>query len=191
MKILKKAILEPWKVLSSELVLDNPWFRVRKDSVHITQKNIKDDFFVWEESNHSLIVPVTKDLEFVMIRQYKHGSAEVVTEFPCGLVDDQESFLQTAQRELLEEAACESTKWSSLGRFTPSASKSVAQFEIFLAEGCSFRSDYQIGLADHVEEIEIISYPYNEIKKIVSDNSLPCGKSTLAFLLAEKVLSLA
>lgn len=188
MKILKKANLAPWKVLSKTIVLDNPWFKVRKDNVKIESKNITDDFYVWEESNHSLIVPITPEGEFIMVRQYKHGAASVVNEFPCGLLDPQETFLEAAKRELLEETGYKSLSWHSLGKFSPSASKSTALFEIFIAQECEPLKDYQFGAADQVEEIEIVSYSGDELEKMIKQNLLPCSKSTLAYLLALEFL---
>ena len=62
----------------------------------------------------SAIVEVEKDSwrgeKFVMVSQFRHGLNKVVTEFPCGMVEEGESSLDAILRECEEEIGLDRNK---------------------------------------------------------------------------------
>jgi ADP-ribose pyrophosphatase len=94
----------PWKVLSSERVLDSTHLRVRRERVELPDGTIIPDYYITENRGWVGIVPVTEDGRFIINKQYKHGIGLEVLEFPAGGIDDdEEDPVQTAHRELMEE----------------------------------------------------------------------------------------
>ena len=56
------------------------------------------------------VIPILPDGKFLMVRQYRHGSASLSDEFPAGVIDPGEEPLDAAKRELLEETGYRARK---------------------------------------------------------------------------------
>ncbi|WP_238395873.1 NUDIX hydrolase [Pontibacter pudoricolor] len=93
-----------WKVLKSELVFDEKWYKLRRDEVELPNGSIMDDYYVSVRPDVVLTFPVTESGEVIFVRQYKHAAADIFIELPGGVIDDHENDPEeAAKRELLEE----------------------------------------------------------------------------------------
>ncbi len=94
----------PWKVLSSQQVIDTPYLKIRCEQVAVPNGPIIPDYYIIENRGWVGIVPFTEDGRFLINLQYKHGIGLEVLEFPAGAIDPHEiDPLETARRELMEE----------------------------------------------------------------------------------------
>jgi ADP-ribose pyrophosphatase len=93
----------PWKVLQSEIVLDTPHLRLRRDRIETPRGDIVEGYHVRETRGFVVIFAMTPRDEVVLVRQYKHGIGAVVLELPAGMIDPGESPLDAATREFVEE----------------------------------------------------------------------------------------
>lgn len=144
--------------------MDNKWFRVRKDTVELPNGTVVDDYFVWEEGDVVLIVPVTHSNEFVLVKQYKHGAAEIVTEFPAGMLEHEEPPEEGAVRELREETGYTAQKLELIGKIMNNPSKSAGTIFVFLATGAQPTHSTSF---DQNEHIEVIVKPQNEVLNMI------------------------
>lgn len=95
---------QPWKTLSSHVVIDNPHLRVRREEVLLPNGTVIPDYHIIENRGWVGIVPITEDGQLLINRQYKHGIGRPVLEFPAGGIDPgEEDPRETAFRELMEE----------------------------------------------------------------------------------------
>jgi len=102
-----------WKVLNSRFILDRkPYMTLREDTVELPNGSRIEDYFVFEYPAWVIVLAVTTEQEFVMIRQYRHGIAKVHYELAAGVPDANETLLESAQRELLEETGYGGSTWS-------------------------------------------------------------------------------
>lgn len=60
------------------------------------------------------VVHTIKDNRFILVNQYRHGSDTNLTEFPCGIVEENESPMEAAIREAEEEIGLEKSKIVSI-----------------------------------------------------------------------------
>jgi 8-oxo-dGTP pyrophosphatase MutT (NUDIX family) len=70
-----------------------------------------------------------------LLRQYRHAAGGWVWELPAGKIDNREPPLQTAQRELAEEAGMTAGRWQSLGEYLSSPGVFTEVVHLFLATG--------------------------------------------------------
>lgn len=125
--------MQPWKLHQSKLAFDNRWMKIRQDSVELPNGKRLDDYFLWLEGDVALVVPVTTEGEFILVRQYKHGVGQIVLEFPAGMVDPGETPEQAARRELEEETGYTAPAFSMIGQLVNSPTKVVGQHYVYLA----------------------------------------------------------
>jgi ADP-ribose pyrophosphatase len=101
---------------------------------------------------YSLVVPVTVDGRFVMIREFKTGPAQIVLNAPAGGLHAGETAIECARRELLEETGYAADDWRLLGRFMVDGSTGGGIGNLFLARGARRVADPKL---DDTEEIEV------------------------------------
>lgn len=111
-----------WKENSRKLVKD---FRIFKavEVESISPEGEKSVFVQLDSPDWVNIVCTVKNDEgedcFLMVRQFRHGSASITLEFPAGLVDPGEDPLEAAKRELLEETGTRAEELVLIGRANP------------------------------------------------------------------------
>jgi ADP-ribose pyrophosphatase len=173
--------MKKWKILSSDMALDERWFKVRRDKVKLPSGRIVDDYFVWESPNIATVVPYTTDGKFVLCKQYRHGIQEVVLQFPSGFIDKDETPMDAADRELMEETGycCRSMK--SLSIVSIFSTKSTGMSHLFLAEGAIPLEQPAI---DDTEETEIVLKSPQELRELIKANGIRVADSLAAGLLA-------
>jgi 8-oxo-dGTP pyrophosphatase MutT (NUDIX family) len=177
MKTLKK-----WQIKNSELVLDNRWAKVRRDTCVSPNRNIIDDYYYWEGSDFAQVFALTAQHEVVLVRQYKHPARDVVLEFPAGLLmDSDEEPISCAQRELREETGYEATDWRSLGVLNVSSGKATTKAYCFLALGATKVTQQQL---DTNEQIEVLTLGIPELLRQISCGGIRDSNSVATSLLA-------
>src|SRR5436189_4912079 len=105
-----------WKILSSEYLFRDLWFKVRKDICETPQGKIVDPYYVYEFPEWVTAVPVTEDGKIIMVRQYRHAIGEACIEFPGGCVVATDPEFETAIKpELPGETGYSFTSYEPLG----------------------------------------------------------------------------
>lgn len=180
-------MIEKWKLLDSELVLNEKWYRVRKDTVEIKLGKVIDDYYLGIFNDIVLIVALTADQQIPLVRQYKHGAGEILTELPAGYMDDGEEPLAAAQRELREETGFTAPTWHKLGVFFKNSAKTKGDnVHLFLALAAKETTNQEL---DENENIEVIMTPFEEAVSMAWSGNIKGSDSALALLLAERKLS--
>lgn len=179
-------MIKKWKLIGSELVLNEKWYRVRKDTVEIKPGKIVDDYYLGLFNDIVLIVALTADQQIPLVRQYKHGVGEILTELPAGYMDDGEKPLAAAQRELREETGFTASSWHKLGVFYKNSAKIKGDnVHLFLALDAKKTVEQDL---DENENIEVIIKPFKEVVEMVWGGKMKGSDSALALLLAERKL---
>ena len=131
-------MIQPWPLLSSEVVFDAGLLRVTRDRARSPRTGADRDFHVIRMVDWLLAVALTEDRQLVMVRQYRHGSREESLELPGGLQDGDpaaESAEQGAVRELAEETGYGGGTWRFLGQLRPQPALLSNRAWIYLARG--------------------------------------------------------
>lgn len=64
---------------------------------------IKGDYIRVKSPDWAIGIVHTSDDKYIMVNQFRHGTNENLTEFPCGCVEENESPMAAAIREAVEE----------------------------------------------------------------------------------------
>lgn len=106
----------PWTLLNSRRVYDNPWISVREDKV--VNPNGGDGIYgVVEFKNRAIaIVPVDQNGNTWLVGQYRYPLKRYSWEVPMGGQPINEAPIEGAYRELKEETGLTATKMTEIMR---------------------------------------------------------------------------
>lgn len=141
-----------WEVLSSEYVAQRPWFTVRKEHVRLANGRESKEFYIYEYPDWINVVALTKNGDFVLIRQYRHGLQRCDYELCAGVIEKGEDPVKAAQRELLEETGFGGGDWQELCVIAPNPSTQTNLVHCFLATGVEKKQEQEL---DGAEDISV------------------------------------
>ena len=134
--MIKKLENRKWRVLKSTPLLNlGPWLNVRQEVVELPNGTQIPAWFVMDFPNWVNVIAITKDGDFVMIDQYRHALGETHYELVAGVVDEGETPLQAAIRELSEETGYEGGEWQAFMQLSPNPTNHTNMSYTFLATG--------------------------------------------------------
>lgn len=147
---LKDEPLEP-DIIDSDLVYEGRVWDVRSDTFRYNGDEVVRQYV--DHPGAAAIVALDDEERVLLIQQYRHPLRLRDWEVPAGLLDmDGESPLETARRELAEEADLDASSWEPLVSVftTPGGNDEIVHF--FLARGLTSRHE---AFARHAEEADI------------------------------------
>jgi ADP-ribose pyrophosphatase len=161
-----------------------PVFTGRVLQVNVEDVRLPNDHLAKLEMVHhpggAAIVALDDTGRVCLVRQYRHAANGYIWEFPAGKIDNKEPPLQTAQRELEEEAGRRAREWRSLGDFLPSPGFLTEVVYLFLATGLTEVSNR----LEATEVLEAHWLPFEEVMRMAHSGELRDGKSLAALLRA-------
>jgi 8-oxo-dGTP pyrophosphatase MutT (NUDIX family) len=158
------TVLTPWETLASDVVYDDPWYRLRRETVRLPSGRVVADYFVSERVDVVLVFAVTPDREVVFVRQWKQARRAFLTELPGGMVDPGEDPADSAARELLEETGYACSALREIGRFEPDPTRNSNVIVAYLGSDARVVADPSW---DEQEELEIPLVPIDDLARLV------------------------
>lgn len=179
---------ESWPVHSSREIHADAWVvRVREDI--ISRPGHPSDQFgriAIEHPGAVMVLAVDDDERVFLMRQYRHTSAHSFVEIPAGIRDvEGEPSVETARRELREEAELAATDWRLLLSTYPSAGILSEKHDIFLARGLSSVSRGDFELKHEEAEMETFWAPFDDLLEAVLAGDVSEGPLVQAVLAYE------
>lgn len=138
---------------------------------------------VVEHPGAVMVLAVDDDERVLCLRQYRHAGQHDYIEIPAGLRDaGDEDPLETARRELREEAELQATHWRLLLSTFPSAGLTQEVHEIYLARGLSHADRGDFELVGEEAEMVALWVPMAELLDAVIEGRVRQGPLAQAVL---------
>ena len=150
-----------WREVRREPVADCRVFEVERSIAKPPRGESEHDFYRVVSRDWVQIVPVTANDEIVMVRQYRHGSSEIVLEIPGGMVDAGEAPAAAAARECLEETGYAVGTVRALGDLNPNPAIHNHRLHAFFATDVTRVAEIQTTATEHTE-VELV--PVGEVR---------------------------
>jgi ADP-ribose pyrophosphatase len=163
-----------------------PWVEVYDDTVALPDGRVRDGFHHIVLPDFAVVVPVTADRRFVMIREYKHGPGAICLNAPAGSLSPGEAPLEAARRELLEETGYATDDWRALGSFVVDGSAGCSRAHLFLARDAARVAAPRL---DDTEEIEVVLFDERALRASLLAGDIAMLPSACAVSLALLVLA--
>jgi 8-oxo-dGTP pyrophosphatase MutT (NUDIX family) len=133
MKRLPPTKVGAWREVSRETVADARIFTVERSIAESPVDGEPRTFHRIRSVDWAQLLPITRDNEAVMVRQYRHGPQRVTLEMPGGLIDAGEDPAAAALRECLEETGYRARAALPLGTVNPNPALFTHRLHSFYA----------------------------------------------------------
>jgi 8-oxo-dGTP pyrophosphatase MutT (NUDIX family) len=130
------------------------------------------------------VVALEADERICLLRQFRHAAQAWLWELPAGKIDNREPPLDTAHRELEEEAGVQAAEWRSLGDYYSSPGVFTEVVHLFLATRLT-----PLALRPEAHEVfEVHWLPLEDALRMARDGEIRDGKSLVGVFRAHALL---
>jgi ADP-ribose pyrophosphatase len=177
----RKLARAPWRRLSTRLVYENPWIRVREDQVALPDGQTTL-YGVVECAGCVGVLPFLDADTTILVGQYRYVAGDFYWEMPTGAMKPGESEEAAVQRELAEEAGYQAVRLVKLCAYHTGKSVIQETANIYLADGLR-----AIELPpDPAEFIEVRAFPFDEVVRMVERDEIKDSMTIVAVLHAAR-----
>ena len=174
-----------WNTLSSRLIYENPWTRVREDVA--AMPNGKTTIYGVIECGDCVgVLPFLDDGHVVMVRQYRYVFGENHRwEMPTGGVDPGESLEDAARREMREEVGYDAQVLQLVSTYYTSKSIVYETGHLFIGRDLSKVE----AVPDETEFLEVAVLPFDQVLQMVIESEIRDSMTVIAVLHAARLRS--
>lgn len=173
----------PYTVVSSRKIYENPWISVRED--HVKKPDGSDGLFgvVTMQPGVSVLAVDSRN-EAYLVNEYAYALGTNSIEVVSGGIDQGETPLEAAKRELKEESGLEAEEWIDLGTVNPFTSIVESPSYLFLAK----KLKEGTRSLENGEFLEVLKVPMEKAVEMVMQSKITHGPSCALILKADKYL---
>ena len=130
------------------------------------------------------VVPVNKNNEILLVKQYRYPIDKVLIEIPAGKLDSSEPPLECAERELEEEVGAVDGKFTHLTTIYTSPGFCNEKMDIYLVQDFKEKGSNP----DDDEFLNIIKIHFDECMRMINSGEISDAKSIIGILMARDYL---
>lgn len=179
-------MIQKWTVLKEEDISPSEWMPIVRHTVQLANKNIVDDYYLALLGNVAMVMAVTTDNKIVLVRQYKHGIGEIMTELPGGMQHSHVTMEACALAELEEETGikADAAQIIAIGKIAGNPTKTNQITYGFIVKDAVFNATQKF---DANEDIELVIVTPKELLQMVANGQVWVA-DTVAFIMKASLL---
>lgn len=145
----------------------------------------KTELEVVHHPGGAAVVAVDRSDRVCLLRQYRYVAGGWIWELPAGKLEPREPPLETARRELIEEAGVEAGRWSSLGTYLSSPGVFSEVLHLYLALDLAPAA----AAPESNEVFEVHWVPFADACRRALEGDIRDGKTMIGLLRAAHALA--
>ncbi len=172
-----------WTVLDRKTVYKNLWMEVYEDNV-IRPDGKKGVYGTFKIKPGVVVLPLDENGFVYLTEEFHYGVGRVTIEAVAGGIDESETPIAAAKRELKEELGIEGKQWIELGVVEPLTSFVNCPHYLFLVKKLTF------GKINHdgTEVIKPVKVKFEKTVEMVLNSEIPHAASVCLILKAKEYL---
>jgi ADP-ribose pyrophosphatase len=165
------------KLIESKEVYTCKLFQVTEDKAVDPKSNFEIQRSIVRHPGSAVMLAMDDKKRILLVRQYRLPAGKELWELPAGKVDEGETPLQAAKRELAEETGYKAKKWTKLASFFASPGFVQERMTVFLA------TELTAGNATPMEDerIETRWFPRKELHEMIQAGKIEDGKTIIGY----------
>mgnify|MGYP002519357536 CR=1 FL=1 len=176
-------MIEKENTVSSDLIYTGKTISLRVDTVEVPNKGYQKREIV-EHNGVVVILGITEYNKVILTKQYRKSIEDVVLELPSGKLELNENPRECAIREFRQKTGYNAENFKLIYKFYSSVGISNQMMFIYLAKNIKKcedkKEDYQI----KIQEVD-----FDEVYKMVLNNEIVDGKTSLGILLYKDTIN--
>ena len=177
-------VKNPWTIFSSVEIHETPWIKVMKHDV-LNPAGNPTIYSTVHFVNYALgVLALDEDYNSWIVGQYRFPIKQYSWEIPEGGGDKNVDPIQSAKRELSEEAGIEATKWTKIQELYMSNSVSDEKAFIYVAQDLTFHDAHP----DEDEELKLRKIPFQQLHDMVINGDITDSITIIAVLKAKYLI---
>ena len=165
--------------LSRTVIYENPWVNLYVDKVRFPDGRIIEQHHLLDFEKEAVAALVeNSEGQVLLVHVYRYTTDTIEWEIPAGSVEEGESILEAARREVWEESGYETTDHELIYTYHPMNGISNKVFHIARCRATSNTGDFD---RNEVKEVKWVSR--QEIQTMIRDRLVRDGFSLPALLL--------
>lgn len=161
-----KHDLEIPRVKEEKIIFEESIFKIQRDMLQLPNGLVYPYYSLIAKPFAVVILACTKEGLFVLNREYRHPTGEVLLSCPGGFMDASESICEAARRELIEETGFDAESFEIMGSAFPYAGISTQKTHYVYAHHAFFKKSPE---REKGEIMGTTLFSYDEIKKAIQE----------------------
>jgi ADP-ribose pyrophosphatase len=164
------------KLISSTEITRTPIFWVTFDRA-LDPDGFEIKRAIVQHAGSAVMMPVDERGRILLVKQYRLPARQYLWELPAGRVDEGETVLKAAKRELAEETGFRAKQWKKIAEFYPSPGFLAEKMTIFLATG--LKAGESKPMED--ERIELGWFTHREVGQLIRAGKIRDAKTMIGY----------
>ena len=159
-----------WKRLARKTLVDTPFIKVHEDTVELPNGKVFDDYSVVKLGNPVIVIAVDEQQRVLFQHEYRYAHDKILTSVPAGMIDEGETPLQAAERELLEETGYTAESFDYIGELYEYPTKLEHSTYMVRANNIRKVAEPKLEDTEFIDSLELT--PIGEIQDRISNNEI-------------------
>lgn len=168
------------RILSQKTILKEKLFDVKETKFESEKRKRYKQYDIERKPTVS-IFPLTEDYEIYLISQYRYLYKKSISEAVAGFIDEGETALAAAKRELKEETGITASQWEQLTKVEMATSVVKGTNFLFLAKDFAFENSVK------EEEITMVKLSLDEALEKVMNGEIFMSATIIGVLLLDRL----
>jgi len=172
--------MKKWDIVKNTEVYKNEFFSVEEEDFRLSDGGIGKYYLV---KSRDFVVIIAIEGEYIFLEEVdRYALRQRIIEIPMGGIEEGESPLQAAKRELKEETGMTARKYHKLGYINASKGRSNQKGIIFVAEDLSFGTQ-ELDVVEGESNLKVFKIKISEMQELIRQGKITDSHTIASFSL--------